>query len=198
VPTPPFVVARRGDDRAVRGARVLLGPGVVVKPVAEGSSIGVAVCEDLASLEQAVAKVWADYDAALLERRIVGREFTVAVLGEEALPILEIRTPTGVYDYNDKYYADTTQYIFDHGLDRADADAIAGSALAAHRALGCRDLSRVDVMWSEAGEPQVLEVNTIPGFTSHSLVPKAAARAGIPFGRLCERLLVMAIERSRR
>jgi D-alanine-D-alanine ligase len=198
VPTPPSVVAKRGDDRAVRGAWVLLGPDVVVKPVAEGSSIGVALCIDPASVDRAVAKVWADYDAALIERRVVGREFTVAVLGEEALPILEIRTPSGVYDYNDKYYADTTQYIFDHGLGRADAAAIAGSALAAHRALGCRDLSRVDVMWSTAGEPQVLEVNTIPGFTGHSLVPKAAARAGVPFGRLCERLLGMALERAHR
>jgi len=198
VPTPPYLVARRGDDRAVSGAQVLLGPSVVVKPVAEGSSIGVAFCTDLASLKKAVAKVWKGYDAALIERRVVGREFTVAVLGDEALPIIEIRTPGGWYDYKNKYLSKTTQYIFDHGLDAADEAGIVGSSLAAHRALGCRDLSRVDVMFSEAGEPQVLEVNTIPGFTSHSLVPKAAARAGIPFGRLCERLLAMAIERARR
>jgi D-alanine-D-alanine ligase len=169
---------------------------VVAKPVSEGSSIGVALCDSLASLQKAAEDVWAGYDSVLIERRVLGREFTVAVLGREALPIIEIRTPGGWYDYHFKYESDRTQYLFEHGLDAGAEAGVIQAALAAHRALGCRDLSRVDLILSEAGEPQVLEVNTIPGFTSHSLVPKAAARAGISFGRLCERLLAMALQRA--
>jgi D-alanine-D-alanine ligase len=174
-----------------------LGPQVIVKPVAEGSSIGVSVAADLAELKQAARQVWSQGDPALIERRIVGREFTIGVLGDVALPVLEIRTPDGCYDYHNKYESDETQYVFEHGLP-ADVEArMMALALGSHEALGCRDLSRVDVMLSEQGEPQVLEVNTIPGFTTHSLVPKAAARMGVPLPELCRRIVNMALARRK-
>ena len=196
VPTPPFRVAQRGDAAALRDARQQLGPDLVVKPVAEGSSLGVSLCDTPEALARAAEEVWAQYDQALIERRVRGREFTVGILGESALPLIEIRTPGGWYDYHFKYESDCTQYVFEHGLDGRAASRVVEVALAAHRSLGCRDLSRVDLMLPDSGEPQTLEVNTIPGFTSHSLVPKAAARAGLPFGRLCERILAMALARA--
>ena len=121
----------------------------------------------------------------------------MGVLGDAALPIIEICTPGGWYDYNFKYTSDATQYLFDHGLAADVEHRIVEAAVASHEALGCRDLSRVDVMLSEHGEPQVLEVNTIPGFTSHSLVPKAAARVGLSMARLCERIAAMALARRK-
>jgi D-alanine-D-alanine ligase len=198
IPTPGFRVAEPNDDSVLAEALDALGPQVVVKPVADGSSIGVAMADNLAGLQKAVRDVWARGDTALLEHRVVGREFTVGILGSSALPIIEIRTPGGWYDYHFKYNSNDTKYVFEHELP-ADIEAgIVAAALASHEALGCRDLSRVDVMLTEQNEPQVLEVNTIPGFTSHSLVPKAAARVGLPMPKLCERIVAMALRRRHR
>ena len=196
VPTPAFRVAAPGDAGALAEAAARLGADLVVKPVADGSSLGVHMADSPEALRAAAEDVWGRGEPALIERRIRGREFTVAVLGDAALPVIEIRTPGGWYDYHYKYEADETEYVFDHGLAPAAEARLVEVALAAHRALGCRDLSRVDLMVPPEGEPQVLEINTIPGFTSHSLVPKAAARAGLPFGRLCERLVAMARKRA--
>jgi D-alanine-D-alanine ligase len=198
IPTPAFRVAAPGDEQALGEALERIGPALVVKPVADGSSIGVGMADSPASLLAAARKVWQDGASALVERRVAGREFTVGVLGEAALPVIEIRTPGGWYDYHYKYVSSETQYVFDHGLAEAREARVVEVALKAHRALGCRDLSRVDLMLPEGGEPQVLEVNTIPGFTGHSLVPKAAAHAGISFPRLCERIVAMARRRGRR
>jgi D-alanine-D-alanine ligase len=216
IPTPAFRVVEAGDDGPLAEAMETLGPDLVVKPVADGSSIDIAMVETLAGLAEAVRAVWARGEPALIERRILGREFTVGILGETALPMIEIRTPGGWYDceaappasgfaplrpatwydYTYKYTSDDTGYVFEHGLEPALEDRMREVALAAHRALGCRDLSRVDLMLTLAGEPEVLEINTIPGFTSHSLVPKAAARAGLSFGRLCERIVALAWARA--
>jgi len=216
IPTPAFRVLQAGDDGALAEAMEALGPDLVVKPVADGSSIDVAMVEAPAGLAEAARAVWERGEPALVERRILGREFTVAVLGERTLPTIEIRTPGGWYDcetawtpagagparpvtwydYSYKYESDDTQYVFEHGLAPALEDRMREVALAAHRALGCRDLSRVDLMLTPAGEPEVLEINTIPGFTSHSLVPKAAGRAGLAFGRLCERIVALAWARA--
>jgi len=198
IPTPEFLVAGPRCESALGEAASRMGPLLVVKPVSEGSSIGVAMVDSPKALAEAVREVWSRGDPALVERRVVGREFTVGVLGSRALPVIEIRTPGGWYDYHHKYESDETQYIFEHGLAAAVESRLVKTALQAHRALGCRDLSRVDIMLTPEGEPQVLEINTIPGFTSHSLVPKAAARAGLPFPKLCERLVAMALRRSRR
>jgi len=196
VPTPAFRVARRGEEAVIEEAYNALGPDLIVKPVAEGSSFGLSACRSLESLRTAVRDLWADYDAALIERRIIGRELTVGILGERPLPVAEIRTPGGLYDFHFKYESDETEYIFNHGLAAEVEARMVEVALAAHEALGCRDLSRVDLILPPEGEPQVLEVNTIPGFTSHSLVPKATAHAGITFGHLCERIVALARERS--
>lgn len=197
VPTPAFRVAERGDEAALVEAMGRFGPHLVVKPVAEGSSLGIHMVETAEDLRRAAEAIWAGGDPVLIEQRIVGREVTVGILGSMALPVIEIRTPGGWYNYHFKYQSDRTEYVFDHGLPAAVEGRIVELALGAHRALGCRDLARVDLMVPPDGEPQVLEVNTIPGFTSHSLVPKAAARAGIPFGRLCERIVAMAWQRAR-
>lgn len=196
IPTPAFRLVTRGDEATLLGAMETLGPHLVVKPVADGSSIDVALTDSLPMLRRAVRTVWDRGEPALVERCIVGREFTVGILGESALPAVEIRVPGGWYDYHFKYESSNTQYVFDHGLPAAAEARLVQVAVGAHQALGCRDLSRVDVIIPPVGEPQVLEVNTIPGFTSHSLVPKAAAKAGLTFERLCERIVALA--RARR
>ena len=198
VPTPAFRLIERGDEAMLAEAMESIGPDLVVKPVAEGSSIDVYMVASLGALGSAVEEVWARDEPALIERRIAGREFTVGILGTSPLPTIEIRTPGGWYDYAFKYESDKTEYIFDHGLAPDVEDRLVEAALSAHLVLGCRDFSRVDMIVTPEGEPEVLEVNTIPGFTSHSLVPKAAARAGLAFERLCERIVVMARERSGR
>jgi D-alanine-D-alanine ligase len=198
IPTPAFRVAEPGDEARLREAFERLGGDLVVKPVADGSSLGVAMAESMEALFKGAAAIWKQGDPVLIERRIRGHEFTVAVLGETALPIIEIRTPGGWYSNKDKYLSSETRYIFEHGLPASIERRLVETAVHAHRALGCRDLSRVDIMLSPQDEPQVLEINTIPGFTSHSLVPKAAARAGLSFPKLCERLVAMARRRSRR
>lgn len=196
IPTPAFRVVGQGDLAMLRQTMDLLGPRLVVKPVADGSSIGVGMAASWAALRRAAGAVWKRGEPALVERSIAGRELTVGILGAEALPIIEIRTPGGWYNYNYKYRSNRTRYIFDHGLPRKVEARVIEVALGAHRALGCRDLSRVDIMLPEEGEPQVLEVNTIPGFTSHSLVPKAAACIGLEFGALCEKIAALALERA--
>jgi len=198
IPTPAFRVVWQDDTAMLRQAMELLGPALVVKPVADGSSIDIGMAGTWAGLRRAARKVWKRGEPALVERCIVGREFTVGILGTQVLPIVEIRTPGGWYNYHFKYRSNRTQYLFGHGLPPKVEARMVEVALAAHNALGCRDLSRVDVMLPEEGEPQVIEVNTIPGFTSHSLVPKAAARLGLTFGELCETIAMLALDRSER
>ncbi len=195
VPTPAFRLAASGDSAMLADAFGALGPDLVVKPVADGSSIDVAMCDSREALCAAAEVVWGRGEPALVERRIAGRELTVGIVGRDALPIIEIRVPRGWYNFHAKYESERTEFIFEHGLAPDVEARVLGVALEAHDALGCRDLSRVDLILPPDGEPQVLEVNTIPGFTSHSLVPKAAARAGIPFGRLCERIVALALQR---
>ena len=121
----------------------------------------------------------------------------MGILGPEALPVVELVPRRGFYDYEAKYSdAAGTKYLCPAPLEAGTAQAVQAEALAAHRALGCRGFSRVDMRLSEAGRPYVLEVNTIPGFTSHSLLPKAAKAAGIGFGELCEMMIEDAVERA--
>jgi D-alanine-D-alanine ligase len=195
VPTPPFRLVARGDREALESAYEALGPAVVVKPPADGSSIGVRLCDAFTECGEGADAVWQSDECVLVESLVPGRELTVGVLADCPLPLIEIRVPDGWYDFQAKYESDATGYVFDHGLEPEAAERVVEVGLAAHRALGCRDLSRVDLIVPEGGEPQVLEVNTIPGFTSHSLVPKAAAQAGISFGRLCECIVALARKR---
>ena len=131
-----------------------------------------------------------------MEERIVGRETTVGILGEWALPIVEVRPKAGAYDYTNKYTAGRTEYRGPAPCDASITASIPRAALAAFRAVGGRDYARVDVMVRGGGQPVVLEVNTLPGMTETSLLPKAAAAAGINFEGLCDRMLELALQRQ--
>ena len=186
LPTPGFERIAPGAD--VRAAALRLGLPVFVKPSSEGSSVGVARVADEAAIDEAV-RVARDYGGEMLmERMIVGDELTVPVLGDVALPSIRIVPRQGWYDYNAKYLADDTQYLCP-GLEGAEEDSLRALALAAFRAAGCEGWGRVDVMRDRDGNLFLLEVNTAPGMTSHSLVPKAARQVGVEFDELCWRIL---------
>ena len=196
VPTPPFAMPTgRNVTKELRSFVGEHGWPLVVKPVSQGSSIGVTICEDETALTEAVAAVRDLNDRVLVERYIAGREFTVGILDNEALPVIELVTPHAFYDYSAKYVDHTTSYLFDVDLPKETYAEIQSLGLVAHRGLGCRDLSRVDLRMDGDGRLYVLEVNTIPGFTATSLVPKAAKRAGLEFGELCLKLVRMAWSR---
>ena len=186
LPTPRF--ERLAPDGDVRAAALRLGLPVFVKPSSEGSSVGVARVTDEGGIDEAI-RVARDYGGEMLmEQMIVGDELTVPVLGEVALPSIRIVPKQGWYDYNAKYLADDTQYLCP-GLEGTQEDAIRALALAAFRAAGCTGWGRVDVMRDRSGDLFLLEVNTAPGMTSHSLVPKSARTVGVEFDELCWRIL---------
>ncbi len=171
------------------------GLPVVVKPATQGSSLGVTIVEAAEALAAALDTAFKYDDRVLIEQFINGKELTVTILGTDApraLPIIEIVPHSGRYDYASKYTKGATDYLCPAPLDAATTSAVQREALAAFVLLGCRGVSRVDVMLDAAGTPYVLEVNTIPGMTATSLVPKAAAAAGISFADLCEQILLMA------
>jgi D-alanine-D-alanine ligase len=179
----------------VHAAATKLGLPVIVKPACEGSSVGITRVSREADLDTA-AELAARYPGDLLvEEMIVGDELTVAILGREALPSIRIVPKGAFYDYHAKYVAEDTQYICP-GLDGESETEIRALALAAFDAAGCSGWGRVDVMRDRAGRNYLLEVNTAPGMTSHSLVPKAAATLGISFEELCWRLLETSFERE--
>jgi D-alanine-D-alanine ligase len=166
-----------------------LGTQFVVKPIRQGSSVGVSIVNGRAEAVAAARQVLGEFGDCMVESFVPGRELTVGVLGRQVLPVIEIRSQTEFYDYQAKYVDDRTQYLFDTIEDRAVQARIQGAALACFDALGCRDFARVDFILSGDGTPYALEVNTIPGFTSHSLLPKAAARIGLSMGELCVRIV---------
>jgi D-alanine-D-alanine ligase len=168
-------------------------PPVVLKPVRQGSSVGLQFVERVSDWSAALADAFR-YDAEiLLEEKILGRETTVGILGGEALPIVEIRPKQGSYDYRNKYTRGRTDYFCPAPFDPATTERIQTAALGAFRAVGGRDYGRVDVMVRSGGEPIVLEVNTLPGMTETSLLPKAASAAGISFAELCQRMVDLAL-----
>ena len=186
LPTPRF--ERLAPDSDVRAAALRLGLPVFVKPSSEGSSVGVARVTDEAGIAEAI-RVAREYGGEMLmEQMVIGDELTVPVVGDLALPSIRIVPKQGWYDYNAKYIADDTQYLCP-GLEGAQEDAIRALALAAFRAAGCTGWGRVDVMRDRAGNLSLLEVNTAPGMTSHSLVPKSARTVGVEFDELCWRIL---------
>lgn len=191
LPTPQY---RKVTAETVHAHAAELGLPVVVKPANEGSSVGISRVTDDAGLDDAVALA-ARYDGQLLmEQMVVGDELTVGILGDQALPSIRIVPKGQWYDYNAKYLADDTQYLCP-GLDGDDEVEIRRIALEAFRAAGCRGWGRVDVMRDRAsGRFYLLEVNTAPGMTSHSLVPKAAGQAGIGFEELVWRVLEQTVE----
>lgn len=162
-----------------------LGPRFVVKPVRQGSSVGVYIVDGPAEAAARAVDVCEEFGDGMIEPFVCGREITVGVLGRQTLPIIEIRSKTGFYDYQAKYVDERTEYLFDTIGDADLRARIARDAMACFDALGCRDFARVDFILTDDGVPYALEINTIPGFTTHSLLPKAAARAGVSMGRLC-------------
>ena len=191
LPTPKFLRLSPGSD--VRAAALQLGLPVFVKPSSEGSSVGVARVVDEAAIDDAI-RVAQEYGGEMLmEQMVVGDELTVGILGEIALPSIRIVPKGEWYDYNAKYIADDTQYLCP-GLDGVQEDEIRALALAAFHAAGCTGWGRVDVMRDRAsGALTLLEVNTAPGMTSHSLVPKAARQFGVEFDELCWRILEQTV-----
>lgn len=206
LPTPQSVVLD-ASDRSQAGVAALyaaaaavpaqLGLPLIVKPPREGSSLGVAKVTSAAALETAVT-LSARYDPHVLcEAFISGEEVTCAVLGEGAnaqvLPVVRIQAPDGAYDYQNKYFTDAVAYHCPSGLPESEEAEIARLVLAAYRALGCRGWGRADLMLRASDrKPFLLEMNTSPGMTSHSLVPMAAHAAGIGYADLCLRILAAA------
>jgi len=173
-----------------------LAPPLVVKPEASGSSLGVSVVRDEAALETALEGALAFGPEALVEEYHEGRELSVAVLAGEALPVLELVAAREFYDYKAKYTDEATRVVCPAELSPDEAARVREAALRTFVALGARDIGRVDVILGADGVPWVLELNTIPGFTSHSLVPRAASADGIGFGDLCARIVALALERA--
>jgi D-alanine-D-alanine ligase len=193
LPTPKFVALPRGAD--VHAAAKQVGFPLIVKPACEGSSVGVNRVFQEAQLDQAVELAVKYPGDLLMETLIEGDELTVAILGRQVLPSIHIVPKGAFYDYNAKYIAEDTQYLCP-GLE-GDAEAqLRTLALAAFDALGCAGWGRVDVMRDRAGRNWLLEVNTAPGMTSHSLVPKAARAAGIDYQELCWRVLETSFRRD--
>lgn len=187
LPTPRFLRLAPGAD--LRAAAVELGLPVFVKPSCEGSSVGAVRVETEAALAEAERVARAYGGEMLMEALVVGDELTVGILGDLALPSIRIVPKGGWYDYQAKYVAEDTQYLCP-GLEGEQEAAIRALALAAFRAAGAGGWGRVDVMHDAAsGQLLLLEVNTAPGMTSHSLVPKAARELGVPFEELCWRIL---------
>jgi D-alanine-D-alanine ligase len=197
--TPKYRLLRRGafERQQVIAVPDELGLPLIVKPAREGSSIGVVKVEGYSGMVGAVAQA-AQLDADVLcEQFISGDEVTCPVLGSgdsaRALPVIRIVAPEGNYDYQNKYFTDTTQYIVPCGLPAGEEAAIQAMVLQAYRVLGCRGWGRLDVMIdAKTRKPWLLEINTSPGMTSHSLVPMSARAAGISYEDLCLEVLSSA------
>ena len=202
MPTPAYEYLQRGQKRT-------LELPVVIKAASEGSSIDLAICHTKAEYRKAMDRLRTRHDALLVEQFIVGRELTVGVIpldasgqplpglahqdGHQALPAIHIIPATAFYDYKAKYTREDTQYRFEIDLPAPTLRLVGMLSLEAHELLGCRHLSRVDFIVDENNQPWMLEVNTIPGFTSHSLLPMAARRAGLDFPALVDHLVQAAM-----
>jgi D-alanine-D-alanine ligase len=197
IPTPRWQLLARDAGQALQAVPEALGLPLIVKPAREGSSFGVTKVKDRAQMQEAV-RLAAGFDTDVLcEEFIAGDEVTCPVLGEgqdaRALPVIRIVAPDGNYDYQHKYFTDDTQYIVPCGLPPGEEEAIQALVLKAYRVLGCRGWGRVDVMIdARTRQPYLLEINTSPGMTSHSLVPMSARAAGMSYPDLCCALLAAA------
>lgn len=198
IPTPRWFQARQGAATLLELSSQVdqyTDYPVVVKPNNGGSTVGLTIVHDESGLMPAFELAGQYSEQVLFEEFIAGRELTVAILGEDALPIVEIRPKSGFYDYESKYTAGKTEYICPADLPRAIQEELQELGLRAHEALGCTGYSRVDFRLDEDNSPFCLEVNTLPGMTPTSLVPKAAAASGIDFRSLCERIITLAREK---
>ncbi|WP_447872252.1 D-alanine--D-alanine ligase [Serratia fonticola] len=197
LPVAPYVALSRrqylGNDRPNQLAAIeALGLPLIVKPSREGSSVGMSKVTERAALEGALEEAFRHDEDVLIEKWLSGPEYTVAILGDQVLPSIRIQ-PAGVfYDYQAKYISDDTQYFCPSGLDAQQEAAMAALALRAYRGLDCSGWGRVDVMQDSDGSFYLLEANTSPGMTSHSLVPMAARQSGLTFSQLVAGILALA------
>ena len=191
LPTPRYRILRANDDwKAV--AREL-GLPLIVKPAREGSTLGLTKVSSVKQLPAAYELAATKFqDTALAEQFIDGPEYTATVLGEEVLPLIRIEAPKGNYDYQNKYFTDDTKYHCPCGLPARKEEELKALTLRAFHAVGCSGWGRIDIMLDAKKKPWLLEVNTLPGMTSHSLVPMAARARGISFEDLCVRILESA------
>ncbi len=193
VPTPRWTVHRPGRPPGPADVEACGGLPVVVKPNEEGSTVGLTIVERAEGLGPAFETALRHGDVVLLEEYVPGRELTVAVLGDEALPVVEIRPKSGFYDYENKYTKGRTDYFCPADLPEALARHVRELGLKAAQVLGCTGMSRVDFRLAPEGEPSCLEVNTIPGMTPTSLVPMAARAVGLSYEDVVARTLELAV-----
>jgi D-alanine-D-alanine ligase len=192
LPTPRFTVIKSAST----GWPIGWKPPVVVKPLRQGSSVGLQFVEDVGHWRAALAAALQHDTEVLVEEKVLGREVTVGILSGEALPIVEIRPRDGSYDFRSKYTVGATEYLCPAPFDATATRRIQTIAVGAYRAVGARDYARVDLIVRPDGEPLILEINTLPGMTETSLLPKATAALGIGFPQLCQRLVELALRRT--
>ena len=192
IPTPNFEVAKNYEDASIAIEKI--GFPSIIKPLCQGSSVGMSKVFERSDLNNAVDKALLYGETVLVEECINGDEITISILQGEALPSIRITTPRIFYDYHAKYESDNTEYACKGTSNDAEEKFYADIAINAFQKLGCKGWGRVDFMTTSNGQPQVLEVNTVPGMTCHSLVPMAAHHIGMSFEELCWRILETSFE----
>uniref|UniRef100_UPI00057852E0 D-alanine--D-alanine ligase n=1 Tax=Yersinia pestis TaxID=632 RepID=UPI00057852E0 len=197
LPISPYVALNRQQFETLSPEELVacvakLGLPLIVKPSHEGSSVGMSKVDHASELQKALVEAFQHDSDVLIEKWLSGPEFTVAILGDEVLPSIRIQPPGVFYDYDAKYLSDKTQYFCPSGLSDESEQQLAALALQAYHALDCSGWGRVDVMQDRDGHFYLLEVNTSPGMTSHSLVPMAARQYGLSFSQLVARILMLA------
>jgi D-alanine-D-alanine ligase len=192
LPTPDYMVL--DEDTDLEYVAATLGLPLMVKPALEGSSIGMTRVNEPEQMLEAYDKAAQFPGAVIAERWIEGGEYTVAILGEQPLPAIKLETPNEFYDYEAKYQSDQTRYLCPCGLDEEQEGQLQRLAMAAFKAIGAKGWGRVDILCSEDGKPWVIELNTVPGMTDHSLVPMAARTAGIEFDQLVCQILAQTLD----
>ena len=192
LPVAEYVMVEKSQSIDTDTIVKQLGLPLFVKPSHEGSSVGMARVNEASELEAAISAAFKYDSVVMVESFLAGPEFTVAIVGDEVLPSIHIKPATKFYDYDAKYLSDTTQYFCPSGLPDEQEKEIRKLALDAYKAVGCRGWGRVDIMFNANQKPFLLEVNTAPGMTDHSLVPMAAKEHGWSFNELVARILNLA------
>ncbi|MFQ0994692.1 D-alanine--D-alanine ligase [Gilliamella sp. BG2] len=192
LPVAEYVMVEKSQSIGTGAIVKQLGLPLFVKPSHEGSSVGMARVNEASELEAAISAAFKYDSVVMVESFLAGPEFTVAIVGDEVLPSIHIKPATKFYDYDAKYLSDTTQYFCPSGLPDEQEQEIRKLALDAYKAVGCRGWGRVDIMFNANQKPFLLEINTAPGMTDHSLVPMAAKEHGWSFNELVARILNLA------
>lgn len=199
VSSPDYALVHSADSREqIAQHAATIGYPLVVKPDAQGSSIGVTIVEAAEQLDAALADSFALGDFTLIERAVFGTEWTLGVINNQPLPLIRIGTGREFFDYKAKYQDDATDYCLDPDESADTLERLTQTGLAACRCLRTTEFARVDMLLDDNSQPWVLEVNTIPGMTDHSLVPKSAGRAGLTMGELCDLIVQQAMQDAAR